>query len=196
VDTAVVAVFAGAVGAGPTGVLQLRRDRIEALRQRQLDAADAFAAAMSLVLRQVKMLDDSYPKREDDHAGLEKWHQYGTSLQDSLLEQVAELASHAPRVEVLFGVESAAAIAANRATWDLTEMAKALRPPINQEIFSWTFKLAAGAALRFHDEAHTVVTAPWWRRRAHKPRPDDAYEELVRAYEDELRRVMEDDDED
>jgi hypothetical protein len=49
-ETALVALFAAALGAGVTGLLQLRRDRIESLRQRQLDAADAFAAAASRAL--------------------------------------------------------------------------------------------------------------------------------------------------
>ena len=69
--TALVALVAGAVGAGLTGLLQLRRDRVETLRERQLDAAEEFATAVAQMLLQVKLLIDSRPK-DDNEKALEK----------------------------------------------------------------------------------------------------------------------------
>ncbi len=198
-QTALIALVAGALGAGITGLLQLRRDRIETLRQRQLDAADAFASLLSEVLLKVRLILDSYPKEPEDDAAMERWRKKGGKIRDALLDQVPEVAAHAPRVELLFGVASPAATAAVQAVYDLSVMAQALRPPISVEAFSWGFKLAAGSALRFHDEAHNVVAAPWWRSRRHKPLPDEMFEKFLDEFEERAflaDAIIEEDDED
>jgi hypothetical protein len=181
--TALVALIAGAVGAGVAGLLQLRRDRIETLRQRQLDAADAFAASASGVLLQVKLLLDSHP-RERTEANMEKWRQDAKPVRDALLEEVREIAAHTPRVELLFGVKSPASVAALQTTFDLTRMAQALQPPVNEEAFAWAFNLAGSTAMRFHDEAHLVVAGSWWTKRRHKALPDEVYEEMAAHFRD------------
>jgi hypothetical protein len=178
VGTALVALVAGAIGAGLTGLLQLRRDRIETLRQRQLDAADAFAAAAARALLQIKLILDSYPKEKTD-ANIELWRRKVRPVRDAFPEEVGRVAAHTPRVELLFGVESPASVAAIQTTFDLTRMADALQSPIDSEVFSWAYKLAAGSALRFHDEAHVVVAGSWWLRRLHKSLPDDTYDEMA-----------------
>jgi hypothetical protein len=186
VQTALVALLAGALGAGITGLLQLRRDRIETLRQRQLDAADTFASALSHALLKVTLILDSYPKDPKEDESMERWRNEAGQLRDGLLRQVPEVAAHAPRVELLFGVQSPAAVAAVQAATDLAVMARALRPPIDVETYAWGFKLAAGSALRFHDEAHNVIAAPWWRRRRHKPLPDETFERFLSELEERI----------
>jgi hypothetical protein len=179
--TAVVALIAGALGAGIAGLLQLRRDRVETLRQRQLDAADAFAAATARVLLQVKLVLDTHPKQTTEPR-IDKWREDASEIVGALRREVQEVAAHTPRVELLFGVKSPASVAALQTTFDLTEMANALQPPVNEEAFAWAYKLAAAAALRFHDEANMVVAASWWRRRRHKAIPDEAFDELVARF--------------
>jgi hypothetical protein len=179
--TALVALVAGALGAGIAGLLQLRRDRIEALRQRQLDAADAFAATASRVLLQVKLLFDTYP-REKTEANLEKFRRDARELMAGLLSEVREVAAHTPRVELLFGVESPASVAALQTAFDLTQMASALQQPVNEEAFTWAFDLAASSALRFHDEANVVVAGSWWRKRRHKSLPDTVFHEFQQKF--------------
>lgn len=177
VGTALVALVAGAVGAGITGLLQLRRDRVETLRQRQLDAADALAASASRVLLSVKLLVDSYPK-EPAQANVERWREDAKRFRDSFSEDVRAVAALTPRIELLFGVESPASVAALQASFDLTQMASSLQPPIGAEAFSWGYKLAASSMLRFHHEAHLVVAGSLWRRLRHRPLPDEAFEEM------------------
>ena len=193
-ETAVVALVAGAVGAGITGLLHLRRDRVEALRQRQLDAADALAASAARVLLSVKLLVDSYPKQETP-ANLERWREDGKRLRESFAEEVRDVTALTPRIELLFGVESPASVAALQACFDLTQMAIGLRPPVGAEAFTWGYKLAANSMLRFHHEAHLVVAGSLWRRLRHKPLPDEAFEEL-RSHVQSQYLLTEDDTED
>jgi len=131
--TALVALVAGALGAGIAGLLQLRRDRVESLRQRQLDAADEFAAAASRVLLQVKLLVlDAYPK-ETTETNMERWLREATAVRDRFFDEVREVAGHVSRVELLFGVKSPASFAALQTIYDLGVMAKSLQPPLNEE---------------------------------------------------------------
>lgn len=188
-ETAVIALIAGALGAGLTGLLQLRRDRVEALRQRQLDAADAFAAAVARVLLQVKLTIDTRPKDQSEEH-MNAWRERNIEVFDTLPEQVQEVAALAPRVELLFGVASPAAVAAVKTAWDLGQMAKALRPPINPLAFEWAYKLAGGTAMRFHDEANVVVAASWWRRHRHESLPDEVFEEMLDAFDEELDELV------
>jgi len=175
--TALVALVAGAVGAGITGLLQLRRDRVETLRLRQLDAADAFAAAAARVLLSVKLLLDSYPN-EATKANVERWREGGRKFRDSLVDDVRDVTAHTPRIELLFGVKSPASVAALQASFDLTQMTSSLRPPVGEEAFIWAYELAANSMLRFHDEAHLVVAGSLWRRVRHQPVPDEVFEEM------------------
>jgi hypothetical protein len=175
--TALVALVAGAVGAGLTGLLQLRRDRIETLRQRQLDAADAFAAAASRVLLQVKLFVELPDEKTERRLQTPE-------VRAALINNVREVAAHSPRIELLFGVKSPTSVAALQATYDLTEMARALQP-VNEKMFKAFYDLGAGAALRFHDEANAVVARSWWYRLRHKSLPDEAYEELMAKFEHE-----------
>jgi hypothetical protein len=127
-ETALLALAAGALGAGITGLLQLQRDRIESLRQRQLDAADEFAVLASSVLLRVKLLIDSRPK-ENTPENVETWKGLVRDVRRELLSDVREVAAHAPRVELLFGVASPAGKAAVQAAFDLTEMARRCSRP-------------------------------------------------------------------
>jgi hypothetical protein len=180
--TALVALVAGSLGAGLTGLLQLRRDRVETLRQRQLDAADAFAASTARALLSVKLLIDAQPRDRTDDA-LRRWREAGHALRESLWDDVREVAGHGPRVELLFGIKTPASVAAMQTVYDLTLMATHLQPPLNEEAFAWAYKLAIEAAMRFHDEAHVVVATSWWGRRRHRSIPDQAYNEMMKNFE-------------
>jgi hypothetical protein len=176
--TALVALVAGAVGAGVAGLLQLRRDRVESLRQRQLDAADAFAQAASRVLLRVKLLVELPDEKTERRL-------QNPEVRAALINDVREVAALTPRIELLFGVKSPSSVTALQTTYDLTEMAKALQPPVNERLVTPFYDLAAGAALRFHDEANAVVARSWWYRRRHKSLPDEAFEELMAKFEPE-----------
>jgi hypothetical protein len=187
VGTALIALVAGAFGAGITGVLGLRRDRVETLRQRQLDAADAFAAAAARVLRSVSDWLDSFPDETDvdymqewRQEKLEEWRHAGRQLHVSLQEQVGDVTAHGPRIELLFGVESPASVAALQTSYDLMKLAKYFRPYDDGALTTarWAYKLGIHSAMRFHDEANIVIASSWWRRLRHKTRRDTAFEEM------------------
>jgi hypothetical protein len=176
-ETALIALVAGAVGAALTGLLQLRRDRVEALRQRQLDAADAFASAVPRVLLKFKEMLEDLP-RDNTAADFVQWAEAVGNRQRELAADALELTTHTPRIELLFGIGSAASRAALQTSFDVTQAARALRSPVDYETLEWAYKLAAGSAFRFHDAVHHVVASSWWSRLRYKPEPDDAYNEM------------------
>ncbi|HEY2354683.1 MAG TPA: hypothetical protein VGH79_07290 [Gaiellaceae bacterium] len=182
--TALVALVAGAVGAALTGLLALRRDRVEALRQRQLDAADSFASAAARVLLNMKTLLEALPRDPND-ADLGAWVEAVDDERGELRRDVLKLVAHTPRIELLFGIESPPSVAALQAGHDLTQASNALRPPINRVRFAAAYMLAAGSTFRFHDAVHHVVASSWWRRLRHKPVPDDTHDEVVEWLRDE-----------
>ena len=162
-DAALTAVIAGAVGAGITGLLQLQRDRIEALRKRRLDAADEFATAAADVFIQLTSKFEQLPNvQQNPQARL-----------DGLTRAIADartdihaLTGRLPRIELLFGVKSPAGGAATDTVRHLLLMTSEMeKPNADGNVIDREYRAAADASGLFHQKAFDAFGGrPWWQQ--------------------------------
>ncbi len=164
-DTALVAIVGGAVGAGVTGLLQLRRDRVEALRQRQLAAADDYATLLAQVFLRLSARIDSLPSADSlkTDAEREKWLSDLNLAANASRSDLREASAAAPRIELLFGVNSEVGQAALQAIRHLLLMSDALNKR-NLDAFNTEYREAANASGRFHRAAHVAIAEGWLKR--------------------------------
>jgi hypothetical protein len=166
--TIVVGLLAGTIGAGVTGLLQIRRDRFDRLRERQLTAADDFATAASEVFIRLTARMEALPEAESEEQKREWLEQLTAALRESRKE-LHEATGRLPRIELLFGVESPAASAAVNLMNHLHRMSLELqKEDVEVEVFTREWKAAADASSRFNSEAHLVLAQSWWYQRQHR----------------------------
>lgn len=161
-DTALIA-LAGLIGVIAGGLLQMRRGRIEQLRERQLVAADDFASAAMMVFitlsRKMEELGDA--DLEDIKPWLDGFAEAVAQTRDVLHELTARMS----RLELLFGVGSPTASKAaetighlHRLTLEMQKDVRDPKPGID------AYEAAADAFGEFNRRAHQVMTEPGWRR--------------------------------
>src|SRR5262245_38530866 len=105
-DAVVIGLVSGVIGVAVAGLLQIRGRRLEQLRERQIEAADEFAKAaaevfLTLTARMESLGDPAGRERE----WLEGFQRAAMDARALMHETTRRL----PRLELLFGVESATA---------------------------------------------------------------------------------------
>jgi hypothetical protein len=150
------------LGVAVAGALQLRGSRLDQLRERQIAAADDFGKAagevfVTLTVR-MELLGDPAGREQE---WLEQFQQAASDVRAQMHETTRRL----PRLELLFGVESATAGAAAKITEGLFRMTALMQQGADQGEVDENYKSAADAFGRFNDSAHRAVTVPAWRQR-------------------------------
>jgi hypothetical protein len=162
VDVAITALvgFAGVIAGG---LLQMRRGRIEQLRERQLVAADDFATAATAAFVQLTQKMEALGR--PDPANPAPWLVGFKRAVDESRDVLHELTHRLPRLELLFGVGSPTAAAAMNVSRHLHAMMNELdKHPGDEAVVVAEFGAAADSFGAFNREANKVMTHAGWRQ--------------------------------
>jgi hypothetical protein len=166
----VVGLLSGVIGAGLTGLLQLRRDRLDRLRERQLAAADDFATVAAEVFISLAVRMETLPSGEAALAQLSddekrEWLEQIRRASKETRKDVHVATARLPRLELLFGVDSPPAAAATQLIGHLHKMSLELAKERGDlPTFTREYTSAAEASGRFHKAANAVVAQSQWAR--------------------------------
>jgi hypothetical protein len=161
-DAAITALvgFAGIIAGG---LLQMRRGRIEQLRERQLVAADDFATAATAVFVQLTQKMEALGR--PDPANPAPWLEGFKRAVDESKDILHELTHRLPRLELLFGAGSPTASAGMNVSRHLHAMMKELnKHPGDQAVVVAEFEAAADSFGEFNKAANNVMTRGGWRQ--------------------------------
>jgi hypothetical protein len=162
-ETILVGLLAGVIGAGMTGLLQIRGQRLDQLRTRQISAADELTSAaaevfVSLTARMQSLGDP--PGREA------AWLAGFKAASDEAQANMHQATRAFPRIELLFGVNSPTGAAGAQMISGLFRMTEELRKqPGSRQVVIDNYQGAADAFGDFNREANRVITLPAWRQR-------------------------------
>lgn len=160
----------GFLGVIAGGLLQMRRGRIEQLRERQLLAADDLATAGTVVFLTLSRKMEALGAPEP--AAPEAWRHGFAAAVDEARDAVHALTARLPRLELLFGVGSPPASKAAELIDHLHRMTSELNNAGgNAQRVVELYEAAADAFAGFNWEAHEAMTVPEWQRwmRRHLP---------------------------
>jgi hypothetical protein len=162
VDAALTALV-GFIGVIAGGLLQMRRGRIEQLRERQLVAADDFASAGTIVFLTVSLKMEALG--QPDLANPKPWLDGFSAAVTETRDALHELTARMPRLELLFGVGSSTASKAGQLISHLHRMTLELKKPVRDaSSVVEEFEAAADAFGEFNRSAHQAMTLPGWRQ--------------------------------
>jgi hypothetical protein len=162
VDAALTALV-GFLGVIAGGLLQMRRGRIEQLRERQLVAADEFASAGTTVFLTLSLKMEALG--QPDLANPKPWLDGFAAAVEETRDALHELTARLPRLELLFGVGSGTPSKGaelishlHRMTLELKKPARNATPVVKE------FEAAADAFGDFNRRANQAMTLPGWRQ--------------------------------
>jgi hypothetical protein len=161
-ESILIGLLGGVIGAGLAGLLQLRGARLEQLRERQIIAADEFASAATEVL----VLLTTRAEALGPSAGREtEWLADLNEIAAEIRVLAHEVTRRLPRLELLFGVGRPAAGAAMETAGALLRLTAELqKADTNVDRFVEHHEAAVTAFGRFNKAAHQEMTVPAWRR--------------------------------
>jgi hypothetical protein len=159
--TIIVAALAGLAGVVLGGILQVEASRRALLRDKQLSAATDFSAAAVGVFMVLDREMHRRGKPPADRAGQADWLAQLKAGLEVVRDEVRALMSIAGRVEMLFGVGSPTAQAANDLVVHLSQMLDATG---GDDVKAVTREYEAGADMleTVHRAAHRVFARAVW----------------------------------